>query len=423
LIPVKIPVLSEKEIKVRYLHSEIDTLERTEIIRQLRAGKFDVLVGINLLREGIDIPEVNLKSTLHKEVQRLVSNWFGATGTFIEMTLKCPLGQLTKEQIDKGRLVLDDCKLRILASKDSAITEYDRLTSQFYSLIPHVLPSRIQADVLRLNTIDKIMEKHDILDTFLDAKNVQSVLGKETHVDEKYKQLKADISYVEYGTELWKWIDSMVHRTRAHNHGYFGKIVVHNIFCLARHNEDKYFCARADEIAKVRTQKIQTWPEILVGVGDRRTDIDKERSQLYNQANVLPLWHGTRNENMVGILCKGLIKKPAGVIYTGSMFGEAAAYFAASSTKSCGYTSCQGAVWSGGREKRGFLFLGDVCLGNPKIANRSYYYTDRNILPHHSVWAKAGGGVINDEIMVYQSSGIGQQHNLRYIVEIETQVR
>lgn len=56
--------LSEKGVKVRYLHSEIDTLERTEIIRQLRLGKFDVLVGINLLREGIDIPEVALVAIL-----------------------------------------------------------------------------------------------------------------------------------------------------------------------------------------------------------------------------------------------------------------------------------------------------------------------------------------------------------------------
>ena len=50
--------LAEKEIKTRYLHSEIGTLERTEIIRELRLGKFDVIVGINLLREGLDIPEV-----------------------------------------------------------------------------------------------------------------------------------------------------------------------------------------------------------------------------------------------------------------------------------------------------------------------------------------------------------------------------
>ncbi len=50
--------LAGHDVKTRYLHSEIDTLERTEIIRQLRLGKFDVLVGINLLREGLDIPEV-----------------------------------------------------------------------------------------------------------------------------------------------------------------------------------------------------------------------------------------------------------------------------------------------------------------------------------------------------------------------------
>jgi excinuclease ABC subunit B len=50
--------LAERDIKTRYLHAEIDTLERSEIIRQLRLGEFDVLVGINLLREGIDIPEV-----------------------------------------------------------------------------------------------------------------------------------------------------------------------------------------------------------------------------------------------------------------------------------------------------------------------------------------------------------------------------
>ncbi|MDD1691761.1 MAG: UvrB/UvrC motif-containing protein, partial [Methanoregula sp.] len=50
--------LAEQGIRTRYLHSEIETLERSEIIRELRLGKFDVLVGINLLREGLDIPEV-----------------------------------------------------------------------------------------------------------------------------------------------------------------------------------------------------------------------------------------------------------------------------------------------------------------------------------------------------------------------------
>lgn len=56
--------LSEQGIRIRYLHSEIDTVERVEIIRDLRLGKFDVLVGINLLREGLDMPEVSLVAIL-----------------------------------------------------------------------------------------------------------------------------------------------------------------------------------------------------------------------------------------------------------------------------------------------------------------------------------------------------------------------
>jgi excinuclease ABC subunit B len=56
--------LYEHDVAVRYLHSDIDTVERVEIIRDLRLGKFDVLVGINLLREGLDIPEVSLVAIL-----------------------------------------------------------------------------------------------------------------------------------------------------------------------------------------------------------------------------------------------------------------------------------------------------------------------------------------------------------------------
>jgi excinuclease ABC subunit B len=56
--------LAEHGVKVRYLHSDVDTVERVEIIRDLRSGVFDVLVGINLLREGLDLPEVSLVAIL-----------------------------------------------------------------------------------------------------------------------------------------------------------------------------------------------------------------------------------------------------------------------------------------------------------------------------------------------------------------------
>ena len=56
--------LLEMGVRARYMHSEIDTLERVQIMRELRLGDFDVLVGINLLREGLDLPEVSLVAIL-----------------------------------------------------------------------------------------------------------------------------------------------------------------------------------------------------------------------------------------------------------------------------------------------------------------------------------------------------------------------
>ena len=66
--------LAEQKIKTRYLHSEIDTLERSEIIRELRLGEFDVLVGINLLREGLDIPEVGFVGILDADKEGFLRN-------------------------------------------------------------------------------------------------------------------------------------------------------------------------------------------------------------------------------------------------------------------------------------------------------------------------------------------------------------
>ena len=66
--------LSKKNVRVRYMHSEIEGLQRTELIRQLRLGEFDVLVGINLLREGLDIPEVSLVAILDADKEGFLRN-------------------------------------------------------------------------------------------------------------------------------------------------------------------------------------------------------------------------------------------------------------------------------------------------------------------------------------------------------------
>jgi len=74
--------LSKKHVKVRYLHSEIENLQRTELIRQLRLGEFDVLVGINLLREGLDIPEVSLVAILDADKEGFLRNTTSLIQTF-----------------------------------------------------------------------------------------------------------------------------------------------------------------------------------------------------------------------------------------------------------------------------------------------------------------------------------------------------
>lgn len=74
--------LSKNDVRVRYMHSEIDVLQRTELIRQLRLGEFDVLVGINLLREGLDIPEVALVAILDADKEGFLRNNTSLIQTF-----------------------------------------------------------------------------------------------------------------------------------------------------------------------------------------------------------------------------------------------------------------------------------------------------------------------------------------------------
>ena len=94
--------LSKNGILVRYLHSEIQNLERTELIRQLRLGKFDVLVGINLLREGLDIPEVSLVAIMDADKEGFLRNFtsliqtFGRAARNIDGTVILYAGHVTK---------------------------------------------------------------------------------------------------------------------------------------------------------------------------------------------------------------------------------------------------------------------------------------------------------------------------------------
>ena len=105
--------LNENGIKTRYMHSDIDTVERVEIIRDLRLGKFDVLVGINLLREGLDIPEVSLVAILDADKE----GFLRSEGTLIQT-----IGRAARNIRGKAILYAD----KVTGSMDRAMKETDR---------------------------------------------------------------------------------------------------------------------------------------------------------------------------------------------------------------------------------------------------------------------------------------------------------
>ena len=105
--------LSEHDVRVRYLHSDIDTVERVEIIRDLRLGKFDVLVGINLLREGLDMPEVSLVAILDADKE----GFLRSAGSLIQT-----IGRAARNLRGKAILYAD----RTTKSMAKAIAETDR---------------------------------------------------------------------------------------------------------------------------------------------------------------------------------------------------------------------------------------------------------------------------------------------------------
>lgn len=105
--------LGEHGVRVRYLHSDIDTVERVEIIRDLRAGKFDVLVGINLLREGLDIPEVSLVAILDADKEGFLRS---------ERSLIQTIGRAARNLSGRAILYAD----RMTDSMQRAISETDR---------------------------------------------------------------------------------------------------------------------------------------------------------------------------------------------------------------------------------------------------------------------------------------------------------
>ncbi len=152
--------LSKKQVRVRYMHSEIDGLQRTEIIRQLRLGEFDVLVGINLLREGLDLPEVSLVAILDADKEGFLRNFTSLIQTF---------GRASRNEHGTVIMYADTITQSMKNAMDETKRRREKQTQ--YNKEHHIVPKTIIKSVPEQETTldeSKLKSTHDLTVDIID---------------------------------------------------------------------------------------------------------------------------------------------------------------------------------------------------------------------------------------------------------------
>ncbi len=176
----------EYGIKVKYMHSDIDTLERTEIIRDLRKGEFDVLVGINLLREGLDIPEVSLVAILEADKEGYLRS---------RRSLIQTMGRAARNVEGHVILYAD----RITGSMQEAIDEVNRRreVQEKYNLENNINPKSIVREIAESIVdyeIEKENEANKAIKQYKSEKDVEKEIKK---LDKQIKKLAEELNFEE----------------------------------------------------------------------------------------------------------------------------------------------------------------------------------------------------------------------------------
>jgi excinuclease ABC subunit B len=178
--------LHEQGVRVRYLHSDIDTLERVEIVRDLRLGKFDVLVGINLLREGLDIPECGLVAILDADKEGYLRS---------ETSLVQTIGRAARNADGRVILYADTMTRSLKAAIDE--TERRRAKQKAWNAAHGITPQSVRA---RINDIVQSVAERDYVtvDVGPDAPTALTGLDLYAHIGELEQRMRTAAADLEF---------------------------------------------------------------------------------------------------------------------------------------------------------------------------------------------------------------------------------
>ncbi|HYP99442.1 MAG TPA: WGR domain-containing protein [Polyangiaceae bacterium] len=380
--------------------------------------------------KGVEVaqPEKKKKAVtreFHPHVSNLLKLMYNSTGTAIASGLSssagatqdAPLGNLHDVQLDRGAEILEECE-DLLAKARPARDRFIELTNKYLSNIPRRIDharkgSKLDLDMILLNSKERVEAERQFITLLRDAHLAKEIFAQAALADDPvevwYEGLSCSVSFVEPGTAEFKRLAELFDIGQSpKNANFFEKLKVARAWTLERNGTKSGFDAYA---AKVTKQKGAT--------------------------GIVPGWHGTRTENLMGISRSGLLMPenlPKGVHITGKAFGlgiyhaprwpdsgqpqkENGQVYARynGALKSMNYTSIGGAYWNkAAASTTGFLFLEEIALGIPEVHLSACWDKHRPEKGCDYIYAKAFGNdqLAHDEIVTFDENAQRMTHLL-----------